>query len=98
MGFSNVSRLAGGIVAYDRAISSGPVLADGDKAQESLFRGTNYVFDGRVGRAITDDAMGECVTCGEATGLATNCGNGMLIYYLYICIYVNTVSNVVIMI
>lgn len=69
MNFTNVSRLAGGIVAYDRTIN-----AKGNKT-ESLFKGTNYVFDGRVGREITDDKLGDCITCGTKTNLLTNCRN-----------------------
>ena len=69
MNFTNVSRLAGGIIAYDRTINTE------ERTDESLFKGTNYVFDGRVGRAITDDALGTCITCGVKTNLVTNCRN-----------------------
>jgi len=66
MGFTNVSRLAGGIIAYDRALQN---------ESESMFKGTNYVFDGRVGRKITDDELGTCLTCGGNTSLLSNCAN-----------------------
>ncbi len=69
LGFTNVSRLAGGIIAYDRTLNS--ELPDA----EPMFKGTNYVFDGRLGRQITDDALGECITCGAKTNLVTNCRN-----------------------
>jgi hypothetical protein len=50
-----------------------------NKAEEdqkiSLFRGTNYVFDNRVGRQITSDALGTCITCGAKTNLISNCRN-----------------------
>mmetsp|Transcript_8258 Transcript_8258/g.15560 ORF Transcript_8258/g.15560 Transcript_8258/m.15560 type:complete len:534 (-) Transcript_8258:157-1758(-) len=69
MGFSNVSRLAGGIIAYDRTINN---IAP---EEEPMFKGTNYVFDGRVGRKITDDALGICITCSEKTNLLSNCMN-----------------------
>lgn len=69
MGFTNVSRLAGGIIAYDRVVNE---LAQGE---ESMFKGTNFVFDGRLGREITDDAMGTCITCGAKTSLVSNCRN-----------------------
>ena len=64
-----MSRLAGGIIAYDRTLN--------EKApeEEPMFKGTNYVFDGRVGRQITDDALGDCMTCGSKTNLAGNCKN-----------------------
>ena len=69
LGFTNVSRLAGGIIAYDR------ILAEQAPEEESIFKGTNFVFDGRLGRAITDDSLGTCVTCGEVTSLVSNCRN-----------------------
>ena len=69
LGFTNVNRLAGGIIAYDRK------LAETAPGEESLFKGTNFVFDGRLGRAITDDALGTCITCGAETSLVSNCRN-----------------------
>jgi hypothetical protein len=69
MGFTNVSRLAGGIIAYDRALN------EEAPEEEPMFKGTNYVFDGRVGRQITDDALGDCITCGAKTNLISNCRN-----------------------
>jgi hypothetical protein len=84
MGFTNVSRLAGGIIAYDRALqqatnSSNTITSttgsDNDTSVESMFKGTNYVFDGRVGRKITDDKLGTCLTCSGNTSLLSNCAN-----------------------
>eukprot|EP00536_Pseudo-nitzschia_multiseries_P010929 jgi/Psemu1/319960/estExt_fgenesh1_pm.C_3510005 len=69
MGFTNVSRLAGGIIAYDRTLN------EKKEGEESMFKGTNFVFDGRLGRQITDDELGTCVTCGAATSLVSNCRN-----------------------
>ena len=69
MGFTNVSRLAGGIIAYDRTLN------EQKEEDESMFKGTNFVFDGRLGREITDDKFGECITCGAKTNLVTNCRN-----------------------
>ena len=69
LGFTNVSRLAGGIIAYDRT------LTNSTKSDQSLFKGTNYVFDGRVGRKITGDAIAECFTCGGLANLVSNCNN-----------------------
>jgi hypothetical protein len=69
MGFTNVSRLAGGIIAYDRTLN------ENAPSEEPMFKGTNFVFDGRVGRQITDDAFAECITCGDKTNLVSNCGN-----------------------
>ncbi len=69
MGFTNVSRLAGGIIAYDRTLN------EEKDDEESMFKGTNFVFDGRLGREITKDKLGECITCGAETSLVTNCRN-----------------------
>lgn len=69
LGFTNVSRLAGGIIAYDRT------LTENAEDEKSMFKGTNFVFDGRLGRKITDDALGSCVTCGAETSLVSNCRN-----------------------
>lgn len=69
LGFTNVSRLAGGIIAYDRT------LTEKAEDEKSMFKGTNFVFDGRLGRKITDDALGSCVTCGAETSLVSNCRN-----------------------
>jgi predicted sulfurtransferase len=70
LGFTNVSRLAGGIIAYDRTLN------DESPEAEPMFKGTNFVFDGRLGRQITDDFLGECITCGAKTNLISNCNNG----------------------
>jgi len=98
LGFTNVSRLAGGIIAYDRTLNDNttttsttinnnkngnnnnkdiatPSFSDVPK-EDQLFKGVNYVFDGRVGRQITDDALSTCVTCGEKANLLSNCNNG----------------------
>jgi len=69
LGFTNVSRLAGGIIAYDRT------LTEKTEGEESMFKGTNFVFDGRLGRKITEDALARCVTCGAETSLVSNCRN-----------------------
>jgi predicted O-methyltransferase YrrM len=69
MGYTNVSRLAGGIIGYDRS------LREHAPHEEPMFKGTNFVFDGRLGRAITDAALGDCVTCGLKTSRVSNCRN-----------------------
>ncbi len=69
MEFTNVSRLAGGVVAYDR------ILGENLPDEEPMFRGVNFVFDGRMGRKITDDKLGTCYTCGGAANIVTNCRN-----------------------
>jgi predicted O-methyltransferase YrrM len=68
LGFTNVSRLAAGIIGYDRTLQENQV-------KDSMFKGTNFVFDGRLGRPITEDALGTCFTCGAETSLICNCRN-----------------------
>lgn len=75
LGFENVSRLAGGIIAYDRALQEENKNKASEEQKKSLFIGTNYVFDNRVGRQITSDALGTCITCGAKTNLVCNCRN-----------------------
>ena len=78
MGFTNVSRLAGGIIAYDRTLNelnNKQQPKESGEVEPSLFKGTNFVFDGRVGRQITSDALSNCVTCGTETSLVSNCRN-----------------------
>ena len=67
--FTNVARLAGGVVAYDRTIN------EQAPAEEPMFKGVNFVFDGRMGRRITEDQLGTCDTCGRKTHLVSNCKN-----------------------
>jgi predicted O-methyltransferase YrrM/rhodanese-related sulfurtransferase len=69
LGFTNVSRLAGGIIAYDR------ILNEKAPEEKPLFKGTNFVFDGRLGRPITEDSLGSCITCGSETSAVSNCRN-----------------------
>mmetsp|Transcript_24428 Transcript_24428/g.48954 ORF Transcript_24428/g.48954 Transcript_24428/m.48954 type:complete len:1047 (-) Transcript_24428:35-3175(-) len=69
MEFTNVARLAGGVIAYDRTLN------EQAPTEEPMFKGVNYVFDGRMGRRITDDQLGTCYTCGSKTHLITNCKN-----------------------
>eukprot|EP01041_Mallomonas_annulata_P004593 gene4593-9127_t len=60
MGFTNVSRLEGGIISYAREL-------------ESKFQGVNYVFDERMGARITSDVLTQCESCGSDSDLFTNC-------------------------
>lgn len=69
LGFTNVARLAGGIISYDRTLN------EKVPKEEALFKGTNFVFDGRLGRPITEDSLGSCLTCGSETSCVSNCRN-----------------------
>ncbi|MDB5182119.1 MAG: rhodanese-like protein [Candidatus Saccharibacteria bacterium] len=65
-GFKEVYQMDGGIVKY------------GEKyADEGLWEGSLYVFDGRMGVKFSDKAkdIGECVHCSSKTSRYTNCAN-----------------------
>jgi len=65
-GFKEVYQMDGGIVKY------GETYAD-----EGLWEGSLYVFDGRKGTKFSDKAVdiGECVTCQARTSNYENCAN-----------------------
>jgi caffeoyl-CoA O-methyltransferase len=69
MGFTNTSRLAGGVVSYART------LREQGRLHESQFKGVNHVFDGRVGEIITDDLRSSCINCGAPCNVQTDCAN-----------------------
>ena len=61
MGFKDVKRLRGGIVSYLRDLNE---TCGGDEREiekASLFKGINYVFDGRVGQFVTRDVPIDCM-------------------------------------
>lgn len=65
-GFKEVYQIDGGIVKY------------GEKyADEGLWEGSLYVFDGRMGVKFSDKAkdIADCVHCGSKTSRYTNCAN-----------------------
>uniref|UniRef100_A0A7S3A5V4 Rhodanese domain-containing protein n=1 Tax=Rhodosorus marinus TaxID=101924 RepID=A0A7S3A5V4_9RHOD len=67
MGFKNVDRLEGGIVAYSRFVRN--------KGLESQFKGVNYVFDLRLGERVTSDVLTQCLNCGAKCDTQTDCAN-----------------------
>lgn len=66
-GFKDVNQLKGGIIDYARQVK--------EEGLESKFIGKNFVFDNRLGEAITDDVISQCHQCGEACDSHTNCLN-----------------------
>jgi UPF0176 protein len=65
-GFKDVYQMDGGIVKY------------GEKyADDGLWEGSLYVFDGRMGVKFSDKAkdIADCVHCGTKTSRYTNCAN-----------------------
>ncbi|MCB7136744.1 oxygen-dependent tRNA uridine(34) hydroxylase TrhO [Cellulosimicrobium marinum] len=65
-GFEEVYQLDGGVVRYGEAFGS-----------EGLWDGELYVFDGRMNVPLGPGSapLGECTTCGAATGAYTNCAD-----------------------
>ncbi|EKX40577.1 hypothetical protein GUITHDRAFT_52160, partial [Guillardia theta CCMP2712] len=55
MGFKDVKRLRGGIVSYLRDLNETCGGDEREMEKASLFKGINYVFDGRVGQLVTRD-------------------------------------------
>ncbi len=66
-GFNDVNQLKGGIIQYAHDIKQ-----SGDK---SKFIGKNFVFDHRLGERITDDIIGKCHQCGQASDNHNDCAN-----------------------
>ena len=91
LGFTDVSRLKGGIINYSKYISSLPKgtkfdstgldiskCRNGKSIEDgniSKFIGVNYVFDERVCRRITDDVLTTCSSCGKPCDFYSNCSN-----------------------
>ncbi|MCF7900361.1 rhodanese-related sulfurtransferase [Candidatus Babeliales bacterium] len=46
-----------------------------EKYPDGHFRGSNYVFDGRIAARINDDILSECDLCGVPSDFYTNCLN-----------------------
>jgi UPF0176 protein len=64
-GFTQVGQLHGGIIDYARQVRA--------KELPSLYKGQNFVFDGRLAERITDDVVSTCFQCGQASDRITNC-------------------------
>jgi UPF0176 protein len=66
-GFQKVFHLEGGIIHYANAVK--------EKGLENKFKGKNFVFDERLGEAITEDIIASCHQCGKPADTHTNCKN-----------------------
>ncbi len=64
-GFEDVNQLYGGIIQYKHQIEQ--------EGLESKFKGKNYVFDGRMAEAVTNDVLGKCYTCKSPADTYDNC-------------------------
>jgi UPF0176 protein len=66
-GFKNVHQLDGGIIEYARQVQ--------EQGLENYFVGKNFVFDERMGEAITNDIISRCHQCGGPCDTHVNCAN-----------------------
>ncbi|MEZ4738346.1 MAG: rhodanese-related sulfurtransferase [Flavobacteriales bacterium] len=64
-GFTKVGQLHGGIIDYARQVKA--------KELPSLYKGQNFVFDGRLAERITDDVVSTCMQCGTPSDRINNC-------------------------
>lgn len=68
-GFQDVNQLYGGIINYKHEIE--------EKGLPSKFIGKNFVFDGRMAEAVTNEVIGKCYNCHAASDSYDNCKNDM---------------------
>ncbi len=66
-GFKNVFHLEGGIIHYANTVKK--------KGLDNKFRGKNFVFDERLGEAISGEIISHCHQCGKPADTHTNCKN-----------------------
>jgi UPF0176 protein len=64
-GFTDVNQLYGGIINYKHEIER--------EGLSSKFHGKNFVFDGRMAEAVTDEVLGKCFTCKSPADTYDNC-------------------------
>ncbi len=64
-GFSQVYQLDGGIIEYTRSAR--------EQGLPNLFRGKNFVFDGRMAERISADVLAQCHTCDLPCDDHVNC-------------------------
>ena len=66
-GFERVFQLDGGIINYARQVEA--------EGLENRFRGRNFVFDERLGEAISGEVVSRCHQCGAPSDTHVNCAN-----------------------
>ena len=66
-GFKDVNQLKGGIIDYAHQVK--------DSDLESEFKGSNFVFDERLGEHISGEIISECHQCGAKCETHVNCSN-----------------------
>ncbi len=66
-GFKDVNQLHGGIIQYAEDVKK--------KKMDTKYIGKNFVFDGRIAEAITDDVLGTCHNCKQPANTHVDCPN-----------------------
>ena len=66
-GFANVFHLEGGIIEYVRQVE--------ELGLENKFKGKNFVFDQRLGEAVSGEIISQCHQCGNKSDAHRNCAN-----------------------
>ena len=66
-GYKKVGQLHGGIIDYAHQVKK--------EGLECKYKGVNFVFDGRMAEAITEDVLGACHHCGKPCNAHVNCHN-----------------------
>jgi len=66
-GFEKIHQLDGGIIEYTKQCN--------EKGLENKFKGKNFVFDERLGEAISDEIISKCHQCGNPSNTHKNCSN-----------------------
>lgn len=66
-GFEKIYQLDGGIIEYARQAK--------EQGLENKFIGKNFVFDDRLGEAISEDIISQCHQCGTLSARHVNCAN-----------------------
>lgn len=75
-GLNQVYRLDGGIIAYARYLEE---LRKRNPSQpvRSVYHGSNFVFDQRLGESVTEEVVGKCDICKNPASTPLNCVNAM---------------------
>lgn len=77
LNIENVGMLKGGITAYSKYINKNKL--------QSKFKGTNFVFDSRIGVKIENEPIGTCMYCNVKTHVQQNCSNPCCNKLIIIC-------------
>jgi len=76
-GYRNVFQLKGGIISYLKEIK--------EKKIPSKFKGSMFVFDGRMAEPHVGEIIGRCVDCAQPHGVHVDCANKACIGLIVQC-------------